>query len=114
LSSDAGLEDDLKMMLEGSTKGDPERLLYWTLLSTRNIADALVKQGHKISHVQVYRMLKILGYSLQAKSKNIEGSQHTDRDAQFKFIEKTCKKALKEDQPVISVDTKKKRTGWKL
>jgi hypothetical protein len=95
-------------MLEGSARGDPERLLYWTLKSTRKLAFTLNESGHRISHVQVSRMLHELGYSLQSNRKAEEGNQHVDRDEQFKYIERTCKTALKEGQPVISVDTKKK------
>jgi arginine repressor len=95
-------------MLEGSTRGDPERILYWTLKSTRNLANALNELGHKISYVQVSRMLHELGYNLQSNRKVWEGKQHIDRDEQFRYIEKTCQRALKNNQPVISVDTKKK------
>jgi hypothetical protein len=108
ISTDLTLEDDLLELLEGSTRGDPEKLLYWTLKSTRNLAFALVKKGHQISHVQVARMLNKFGYSLQSNTKLEEGSQHDDRNQQFEFIEKTCKIALTKGQPVISVDTKKK------
>jgi hypothetical protein len=45
---------------------------------------------------------------LQANAKNLEGESHPDRDAQFHFINKRVKDFLKRDQPVISVDTKKK------
>jgi hypothetical protein len=108
ISTDLTLQDDLLNLLEGSTRGDPERLLYWTLKSTRNLAEALEKMGHQISHVQVARMLKALGYRLLSNRKVEEGSQHEDRDKQFRFIEKSCKRALNLGQPVLSIDTKKK------
>jgi hypothetical protein len=49
-----------------------------------------------------------LGYSLQSNRKVEEGKQHEDRDAQFRFINSQVTKALKQGQPIISVDTKKK------
>jgi hypothetical protein len=108
ISTDLTLMDDLQIMLEGSTRGDPDRILYWTLKSTRNLAEALNELGHQISHVQVSRMLHDLGYSLQSNRKVLEGKQHVDRDEQFKYIEKSCQLALEDMQPVLSVDTKKK------
>jgi hypothetical protein len=52
--------------------------------------------------------MKSLGYSLQGNQKTLEGSQHEDRDKQFVYINSKVKKALKDGQPVLSVDTKKK------
>ena len=49
------------------------------------------------------------GFSLQANSKTLEGSRHADRDAQFHHINEQVKAALAAGEPVISVDTKKKK-----
>ena len=48
------------------------------------------------------------GYSLQGNRKTKEGDSHPDRDAQFGYINTQVATALAEQQPVISVDTKKK------
>lgn len=64
--------------------------------------------GHKITHARVADMLHMLGYSLQSNRKTIEGTSHPDRDQQFNHINEKCKEFQKENQPVISVDTKKK------
>ena len=48
------------------------------------------------------------GYSLQGNRKTKEGDSHPDRDAQFDHINAQVAAALAEQQPVISVDTKKK------
>jgi hypothetical protein len=53
-------------------------------------------------------MLHDLGYSLQANSKTLEGSQHPDRNAQFEYLNRRVKRQIQQRQPVISVDTKKK------
>lgn len=47
-------------------------------------------------------------YSLQANRKMREGTDHPDRNEQFLYINDNVKKFLHADQPVISVDTKKK------
>jgi hypothetical protein len=53
-------------------------------------------------------LLKGLHFSLQANRKTLEGKDHPDRDAQFRYINELARTALADKQPVISVDTKKK------
>ncbi len=101
--------EDLKKLVEPATRGDPESPLLWTSKSLRNLAGALVDLGHKISHQTVGMLLeKELGYSLQSNRKTLEGSGNPDRNAQFELINEKVKKVLSENNPVISVDTKKK------
>jgi len=38
----------------------------------------------------------------------LEGSQHSDRNQQFEYINRKAQRYLKQGEPVISVDTKKK------
>ncbi len=102
------LEKDLEAMLEPSTCGDPSNPLKWTCKSALNIAKALWTQGYQISERSVHTLLEKMGYSLQSNRKTKEGSDHPDRDAQFRFINNKVKSFLQESQPVISVDTKKK------
>jgi hypothetical protein len=56
----------------------------------------------------VLRLLRKLGYSLQANAKVSEGRQHPDRDAQFNHLNDTADAFIDNGQPVISVDSKKK------
>ena len=105
---DPQLLPDLKALIESTTRGDPESPLLWTARSQRNIVDALEKQGHQTSTKMVLRLLKDLGYSLQANRKRREGAQHPDRNAQFEHINETIRRQLEANEPVISVDTKKK------
>ncbi len=63
---------------------------------------------HDVHFTSVAKLLRGLGYSLQANVKTKEGSQHPDRDAQFEHINATVKAALAAGEPVISVETKKK------
>jgi arginine repressor len=82
--------------------------LRWTSKSTAKLAEELVRQGFKITDDTVGRILKDLGYSLQAPAKEKEGTAHPDRDAQFRYLNKQVGVSMKAGQPVISVDTKKK------
>src|SRR6185503_16925096 len=54
-------------------------------------------------------LLKAEKFSLQGNRKTREGGEHPDRDAQFGHINTSVTTALAEQQPVISVDTKKKQ-----
>ncbi|MGE5281737.1 MAG: ISAzo13 family transposase [Chloroflexota bacterium] len=106
--TDETLIDDLKRLVDGDTRGDPERPLLWTSKSVRELAKALRGLGHEVSYRTVARLLHELGYSLQANRKTKEGSQHPDRDAQFRHINEKVAAAIGEDRPAISIDTKKK------
>ena len=105
---DPTLLSDLKELVESTTRGDPESPLLWTARSQRNLVAAMKAKGHKTSMKMVSRLLKELGYSLQANSKRLEGAQHPDRNAQFENIAETVRRQLEADEPAISVDTKKK------
>ncbi|EFK07225.1 rhodopirellula transposase, partial [delta proteobacterium NaphS2] len=74
----------------------------------RQLSRALQVMGHKIGRQKVSELLADLGYSLQANRKVREGSRHPDRDAQFRYIYNQVKVFQENNQPVISVDTKKK------
>lgn len=100
--------DDLEALVDPETRGDPMSPLRWTCKSTRQLADALKKEGYSVSYPVVADLLRELGYSLQANAKVLEGKDHPDRDEQFRYINAQVKKYLRKKWPVISVDTKKK------
>ena len=97
--------DDL---VEPVTRGDPESPLRWTCKSTRVLASELSDRKHPVSHAKVAQLLQAMNYSLQGNRKTEEGEDHPDRDAQFQHINRQVKRAMRQGQPVISVDTKKK------
>ena len=105
---DPGIQDLLEKILEETTAGDPMSLLRWSSKSTRTMAAELTRLGHPVSWVTVARCLDDMGYSLQANRKSKEGPQHASRDAQFRYINRQGKALLGTDDPVISVDAKKK------
>ena len=105
---DPELRRELVRIMEETTAGDPMSLLKWTSKSTRAIAEQLSGLGHPMSSVTVGRCLHDMDYSLQANVKELEGPQHPDRDAQFRYINARVKSFLRSHDPVISVDTKKK------
>ena len=105
---DPTLMADLKRLVEPTMRGDPMRPLLWTTRSLRNLVSALAAMGHKVSPTVLGNLLRDIGYSLQANSKTKEGGQHIDRDAQFQYINTQATAFLAANEPVISVDTKKK------
>jgi len=106
--SDPGLLDALERLIEPATRGDPMSPLRWTCKSTDKLAEELTRQNHPVSDRTVAMLLKQQGYSLQANRKTREGSSHPDRNAQFEYINRQVVAFQKRQQPVISVDTKKK------
>jgi transposase len=102
------LLNDLELLVEPLSRGDPESPLRWTCKSVRNLATELNSKGYKVSFKKVCDLLNDLGYSLQSNQKTKEGQKHPDRDKQFKYINKAVKIFQKKGLPVISVDTKKK------
>jgi hypothetical protein len=98
----------LESLIEDAIRGDPESPLRWVSRSQRNIVTALTGQGFKVSQKLVGQLLRQLKYSCQANRKTREGANNPDRDAQFQHINAAVKAAIADDQPAISVDTKKK------
>jgi Rhodopirellula transposase DDE domain len=90
------------------TRGSPMSPLRWTLKSTYELARELTDRGFRVSAELVRRLLHQMGYSLQAPSKQNEGTSHPDRDGQFRYINDLAAGRLGAGEPVISVDTKKK------
>jgi hypothetical protein len=106
--NDPGLVPALKRLVEPATLGDPMRPLIWVSKSMEKLAAALTEMGHPISADTVRKELVKLGFSRQSNRKADEGSKHPDRDAQFEHINTKVVVAQARQQPVISVDTKKK------
>lgn len=105
---DATLLEDLRRLVEPATRGDPVRPLLWVSKSLDKLAAGLAGMGHSVSPNSVRKLLGELGYSRQANRKTDEGKSHPDRNAQFEYINAEVLAAQAADQPVISVDTKKK------
>src|SRR5215468_12750559 len=106
--TDPGLVPALLALIEPEERGDPESPLRWTVKSTRTLAGELARQGHMVSANTVGDLLRGQGFSLQGNAKTIEGRQHPDRDAQFRYISEQAGGHQAAGEPVISVDTKKK------
>src|SRR5512147_3036421 len=105
---DPGLLPALLALVEPDERGDPMSPLRWTTKSTRKLAAELTRQGHRVSADTVGNLLQEEGFSLQANAKTVEGAQHPDRDAQFRYLNEQARDHRDAGDVVISVDTKKK------
>ena len=108
ITQDPELKKDILNIVESSTRGDPETPLLWCSKSLRNITDSINQEEKRVSHQTVADILNKEGYSLMANRKTDEGSSSPDRDQQFNFIYSKTKRFQENNNPVISVDTKKK------
>ncbi len=104
----ASLLDDLESLVDPDSRGDPESPLRWTSKNTYKLSEELKKKGYGVCQRTVYSLLTDLGYSLQSNKETKEGTNHPDRDAQFQYIYERVKYFQSHNNPVISVDTKKK------
>jgi hypothetical protein len=107
-TKDPTLLEDLRRLVEAATMGDPMRPLLWVSKSHAKLAAALRAIGHKVADSSIPKLLGLLEYSRQVNRKTLEGSHNPDRNAQFEHINAAVTATQAADQPVISIDTKKK------
>jgi hypothetical protein len=105
--TEPGLLEALAKLVQSAIRGDPEAALLWVSKSQRHLARALAECGFTASQKLVGRLLRRLGFSLQANQKTREGTSHPDRNAQFEYINAQVDAFQAAGQPTISVDTKK-------
>lgn len=95
--------------MEPDTAGDPMgKSLRWTRKSTYSLSNSLEANNMYISPNTAGKALRNLGYSLKSNRKSISTTQHPDRDLQFQLIKSKINEYQDINQPIISVDTKKK------
>jgi hypothetical protein len=102
------IEKELEKLIEPALRGEPDSPLMWTSKSLRKLSVELKLKGYNVSHKLVGEILKAKGFSLQANRKTDEGKSHPERNAQFEHIHLKVKDFQENNQPVISVDAKKK------
>jgi hypothetical protein len=80
----------------------------WLNCRLHDIRACLEAQEHGVSPPVISRLLRENGYTLRANAKQQEGKQHPDRDRQFEYIRGQRSDHQVKNQPILSVDTKKK------
>jgi hypothetical protein len=100
-------------LLKHDKAGDPVSGLKWTRKTTRKIARHLRQLNIWISPKTVGRLLKDMGFSLRVNHKTLESGNKNPpprrvRNRQFQYIEQKREEFALRQNPVLSVDTKKK------
>ena len=98
----------LQEVVEASTAGSPEDVLRWTSKSKAKLAVALAGRGYRVAPNTVGRLLRELGYSLQANRKDKEGRSPRSATPSSATSTRRRGRFWRGGQPVLSVDTKKK------
>src|SRR3989344_1649399 len=83
---DPEIKKNIENILEENTAGDPMSKLKWTNKSTYTITNELKNKGQNISEDTTGRIIKKLGYSLQANIKSKESGSSEERDSQYPFL----------------------------
>lgn len=104
---DRTLLSDLDSLID-DTKGDPMTFVKWTTKSVDNLVSHLQKLGHSIKSSKLLYLLHDLHYSLRANKKDDEGKSPEDRNQQFVHINRTCETFERQNNPILSIDCKKK------
>jgi Sec-independent protein translocase protein TatA len=99
---------ELETILQDADAGDPITGLKWTRKTTRGLAKELQKKKYQVGHSTIPRLAKELGYTLKKNRKRLSRKQDEQRDEQMKYLARQRKRFLGRNQPVISVDCKKK------
>jgi hypothetical protein len=103
------LAENFEKVIADHTAGDPVHgEVKWTNLTQQQIAAGLDAAGTPVSVTVVRKLLKHFGYRRRKASKVLAMGRHPDADAQFQQIAKVRRKFLAAEQPVLSIDTKKK------
>ena len=102
------IETEILKLVESDTQGDPMSPLLWTSKSLENIKKALDDRGISVSLPIISSFLSKNDYSMQANKRRFEGATDENRNSQFEYINRVVKEAIENQNPVISVDGKKK------
>ena len=103
------LEDNFLRVLRDYTAGDPMREgVRWTDLTRQEIAERLAEAGTPVSVTVVKRLLRTHRYVQRKAQKSKAMGQNPDRNQQFETIARLKQEYLETENPIISMDTKKK------
>lgn len=96
-------------MLRNNTAGDPmNQNVIWTNLTEEEIVKKLAIEGVKTSRTVVRKLFRKYGYKKRKAMKVKTLKEDKDRNEQFKNIANLRTEFEKSNNPIISIDTKKK------
>jgi Rhodopirellula transposase DDE domain len=110
LESIEGLDDTFLRVLKKHTAGSPmDEKVKWTNLKRHEIAELLETEGIKVSVTVVDQLLEKHGYRRRKAQKRLSTGHHPQRNEQFENIEELIEAHQDEGNPIISMDTKKRK-----
>lgn len=109
MSKNPEIELTFLNVLRRHTAGSPQNEeIIWTDLSCTEIVKKMAVMGSRVGRKIVKKLLKKHGYKKRKIQKRLSIGQTKNRNEQFKKIARLKNKYIKSDNPIISVDTKKK------
>ena len=96
-------------ILRDHTAGSPiDKDIKWTNLTLTEISNAFTSKGMNISQHVVKQLLKKHGFVKRKMHKAVTMKDNEDRNEQFERINELKKEYSESDNPIISIDVKKK------
>jgi hypothetical protein len=103
------LKRDLHRILENHTAGSPMKQdVLWTDLTPKEIQAAFSERDYSFGLPFIRQLLREEGYRPLKARKDLEMGSHPDRNAQFENIARIKQEYLGSDNPIVSIDTKKR------
>jgi len=103
------LDEKFENVLWNYTAGDPmDEKIRWTNLTCQQIADKLKEVRVEVSRKIVKQLFKKHGYKKRQAQKSVSTGKCEGRNEQFEYIAELKAIFIAADNPIISVDTKKK------
>ncbi len=105
-----GIDEAFLEIIADSTAGSPmDETIKWTNLSRKEIANRLAEKDFVVDVDIVRQLLEKHDFRKRQAFKTLSGKENiTNRDEQFKNIEELKEEYTKEDNPVLSMDVKKR------
>lgn len=98
----------LEQLIEGKIAGDPMSPKKWMRKTLKWCQVNLKKHDITVSLATIRKGLKTLGISLKKNRKYVNNRNHPDRNLQFNFIAGKKREFSQANNPIISIDSKKK------
>lgn len=99
----------LEIIVANHTAGDPMREdVRWTYLSTSEVTEQLVHVGFVLHDQTVGALLQHMHFARRRAEKRLTMGRFPQRDEQFTIIAKLKQEFLESENPMFSIDAKKK------
>ena len=98
----------LKDLVEPSIAGNPQSSILWVSKSLRHLEKEMKRCGYTVNYKKIGNILHDGGFNLKGNRKTREGKSNPHRNEQCQHISDTATSFLSSNDPIISVDAKKK------